>query len=85
MSSQKIVAATDFSQASLMAVETAFNLALEDHGMMYLVHVMKPYVIDELIETLNPSLDRLREEIKQKLQTLTLEKGHTREKWRYSY
>ena len=75
MSFQKIVVATDFSQASLMAVETAFNLALEDHGMMYLVHVMKPYVIDEPMETLNPSLDRLREEIKQKLQTLTVEKG----------
>ena len=75
MSFKRIVVATDFSQASLVAVETAFSLALEDDGIMYLVHVMKPYVIDNPIETLNSSLDRLREEIKQKLKALTLEKG----------
>ena len=80
MSFQKIVVATDFSQASLIAVETAFDLGLEEDGMMYLVHVMKPYVIDKPIETTNPSLDRFREEINQKLHALTLEKGTPRGK-----
>ncbi len=45
MSFQKIVVATDFSEASLGALETAFDLALKGGRTLYLVHVMDPYVI----------------------------------------
>lgn len=39
MELQKIVAAVDFSDASLLALETTFDLALENESTVYLVHV----------------------------------------------
>ena len=45
MNFQKIVVATDFSESSLAALETAFDLALQGDHTLYLVHVIEPSLV----------------------------------------
>ena len=41
MNIKRIVAATDFSEASVVVVGTALNLALESNAILYLLHVLE--------------------------------------------
>lgn len=71
MDLRKIVAATDFSEASLIAVETAFNLTLESDATLYLLHIMEfPMVTDPVIGVVPPPADELYGEQMQRLKEL---------------
>ena len=66
-----IVAATDFSEASLIAVETAFNLTLESDATLYLLHIIEyPLVTDPMIGVVAPQTDDLSREASHRLQEL---------------
>ena len=41
MNLKTVIAATDFSEASVVAVETALNLAMESGATLYLLHVLE--------------------------------------------
>ena len=43
MNFHRIVVATAFSEVSLHALETAFELTLEQADAVYLLHVVEPY------------------------------------------
>ena len=50
MNIKRIVAATDFSEASMVAVETALNLAMESKAILYLLHVLElPSGVDPMV------------------------------------
>ncbi|HSR53554.1 MAG TPA: universal stress protein [Acidobacteriota bacterium] len=67
MQLNKVIAATDFSEASLVALETVFNLNLDEGATIYVVHVLDmPAGIDPM-GTLGPSLEEFKEEARQKL------------------
>ncbi len=55
MNFQRILVATDFSAASLVAVETAFNLALEGSETMYLLNVIQKHAIVDQMGHIYPS------------------------------
>lgn len=79
MKAQKIVVATDFSEASLLAVETAFNLAPSESVTFYLVHVLEMPAPGEFIAA-TPPLEEVHEEIRRRLEELiprNLEEGVT--------
>lgn len=66
----KIVAATDFSEDSLLAVETAFNLNLEPGAAVYLLHVLDvPSGVDPM-GAVGPSVSELQEEAEERLAEL---------------
>lgn len=56
MKLQNIVAATDFSEASMSALETARTLALESGAVLHLVHVIETH------EAVYPMLARQKED-----------------------
>ncbi len=56
MKLSRIVVATDFSEASLIAVETAFSLVCESNATLYLVHVVEqPMATDPFIGVVGPA------------------------------
>ena len=71
MNFQKIVVATDFSEASLAALETAFDLALQGGYTLSLVHVVEPYVVaGDPTAMLHPSVEKKCQEARERLDTL---------------
>ncbi len=71
MKFKKILVATDFSEASLGALETAFDLALQGGSSVYLVHVMDPYVIaGDPTLILHTSVEGTSREVRQRLEEL---------------
>ena len=71
MNSQKIVVATDFSEASLTALETAYDLALQGGHTLYLVHVMEPYLVTgDPTAMLHPSVEKTYQEARDRLEAL---------------
>lgn len=59
MNFQTIVVATDFSESSLVALETAYDLALQGGHAVYLVHVMEPYLVTgDPTAMLHPSVEK---------------------------
>ena len=67
---ENIVAAIDFSESSLLAMETALNLVSETGGVLHLLHVLEvPKGIDP-IGVLQPSLQELEEEALKRLKEL---------------
>ncbi|HEV8131019.1 MAG TPA: universal stress protein [Acidobacteriota bacterium] len=71
MNLNTIVVATDFSEASLIAAETAFRLALESHAVVYLLHVVEyPVPTDPFVGVVVPSLGQLYSEEMERLQSL---------------
>ncbi len=74
MNINRIVAATDFSETAMVAVETALSLAMESRATLYLVHVMElPTGVDPMIGVVQPPLPTWREDSMQKLQKLVPE------------
>lgn len=72
MDLKKIVVATDFSDTSLGAVETALSLAQESGAALYLLHVVEgPVGIDPVVgSTLATSVEGMKEAALRHLQTL---------------
>lgn len=75
MNVNNIVMATDFSEASLVALETALSLALESKAALHLLHVVElPATGDpEAVGEVEALADRLCDEGKQRLETLVPE------------
>ena len=65
-----IVAATDFSESSLLAVETAFNLALDNGATVYLLHVLNPPVGVDPMVAVAPPIEQLSEQALDQLESL---------------
>ncbi len=71
MNFNKIVVATDFSEASLTALETAYDLSLQGGHTLYLVHVMEPYLVaGDPTAMLHPSVEKTYQEARDRLQAL---------------
>jgi len=71
MNFQKIVVATDFSESSLAALETAYDLALQGGHTLYLVHVMEPYLVTgDPTAMLHPSVEKTYREARERLEGL---------------
>lgn len=71
MNFQTIVVATDFSESSLVALETAYDLALQGGHTMYLVHVMEPYLVTgDPTAMLHPSVEKTYREAQERLEGL---------------
>ncbi len=67
MKLEKVIAATDFSEASLPAIETAFNLLLGETGKLYLAHVLDlPSGVDPM-GSAGPSENEFRRDALEKL------------------
>lgn len=72
MNVKKIVVATDFSEVSLLAVETAAQLARESRATLFLVHVMEfPMGADVAAESIYGSIEDLYKEQLQRLESWT--------------
>jgi len=70
---KNIIAAIDFSESSLLAMETALSLAPDRGGILCLLHVLEvPRGIDP-IGVLQPSIDELDAEALERLQELVPE------------
>lgn len=81
MNFQKIVVATDFSEASLTALETAYDLALQGGHTLYLVHVIEPYLgAGDPTAMLHPSVEKTYQEARDRLEALILEEWIDEEK-----
>ncbi len=71
MDFQTIVIATDFSESSLAALETAYDLALPGRHTLYLVHAMQPPVVPgDPTAMLRPSVDKTYQEVRARLQAM---------------
>ena len=81
MNFQKIVVATDFSEASLTALETAYDLSLQGGHTLYLVHVIEPYLVaGDPTAMLHPSVERTYQEARDRLEALIPEEWIDEEK-----
>ncbi len=81
MNFQKIVVATDFSEASLTALETAYDLALQGGHTLYLVHVIEPYLVaGDPTAMLHPSFEKTHQEARDRLEALIPEEWIDEEK-----
>ena len=71
MNFQTIVVATDFSESSLAALETAYDLASQGGRTVYLVHVMEPYLVTgDPTAMLHPSVEKTYQEARERLDAL---------------
>lgn len=71
MKSRAIVAATDFSDASLLAVETALDLVLDTDGSLYLLHVIDmPATYGPMIGPISESYEALKKSSMERLEDL---------------
>ena len=68
-----IVIATDFSEASLLAMETGFTLAQDSEAEVHLLHVLNPPVGMDPMGTVTPSIPDLEEAAKSQLENLVPE------------
>ncbi len=74
MNIKRIVAATDFSEASMVGVETALNLAMESKAILYLLHVLElPSGVDPMVGLVKPPLGDWREDAMRALEELVPE------------
>ena len=70
---KRIVAATDFSEASVVVVGTALNLALESNAILYLLHVLElPSGVDPMVGLVKPPLGDWNEDVMRALEELIL-------------
>ena len=65
--------ATDFSEVSLNALETAFELTLEQADAVYLLHVVEPYVPNDSLGVLHPSVKAMHDKVLKQLEVLVPE------------
>ena len=65
-----IVAATDFSEVSLVAIETAFRLNLESKGTLYLLHIVDLPLVHHPMGIYHPSASESQDEADNKLRSL---------------
>ncbi len=71
MNVRKVVAATDYSEASVVAVETALSLAMETGSTLYLLHVLElPTGVDPMIGLVKPPMTGWHEKSMQALERL---------------
>ncbi len=71
MNFQRIVVATDFSESSLAALETAYDLALQGGHTLHLVHVMEPHLVTgDPTAMLHPSVEKTYQEARDRLAAL---------------
>ena len=71
MDFQTIVVATDFSESSLTALETAYDLALQGSHTLFLVHVMEPHLVTgDPTAMLHPSVEKTYQEARERLEAL---------------
>ena len=76
MNLKTIVMATDFSEASLIALETALSLASENSASLYLLHVMEfPASEDPDGSGLGAVVEKLDRDSMERLRDLIPEKG----------
>ena len=68
-----IVIATDFSEASLLALETGLTLAQDSEAEVHLLHVLNPPVGMDPMGTVTPSIPDLEEAAKSQLESLVPE------------
>ncbi len=68
-----IVVAIDFSEASLLAMETGFTLAQDSEAEVHLLHVLNPPVGMDPMGTVTPSIPDLEEAAKSQLENLVPE------------
>ncbi len=81
MNFQKIVVATDFSEVSLTALEVAYDLAFQGSHILYLVHVMEPYLVTgDPTAMLHPSVEKTYQEARDRLEHLIPEEWIDEEK-----
>ena len=73
MNFHRVVVATDFSEESLSAMETAFDLTLEHANVVFLVHVIEPFVPNDPIGGLHPSVLAMNERALEELKALVPE------------
>ncbi len=67
---RRIVIGVDFSETSLLALETAFSLSLESGGVFYLVHVLEHLPIDMAVASVPHTGDELVQEVLEKIRSL---------------
>ena len=67
---KRIVIGVDFSETSLLALETAFSLSLEGGGTFYLVHVLEYHPSDMAVASVPHEGDELEREALDKLNSL---------------
>ncbi len=67
---RRIVIGVDFSETSLLAVETAFSLSLESGGVFYLVHVLEHLPFDMAVASVPHTGDELVQEALDKIRSL---------------
>lgn len=68
-----IIIATDFSEASLLALETGLTLAQDSEAEVHLLHVLNPPVGMDPMGTVAPSIPDLEEAAKSQLESLVPE------------
>ena len=79
---RRIVIGVDFSETSLLALETAFSLSLESGGVFYLVHVLEHLPVDMAVASVPHEGDELVQELLDKVRSLVpdnLQEGVTTE------
>ncbi len=82
MQLRRIVIGVDFSDTSLLALETAFSFSLESGGIFYLVHVLEHLPMDMAVASVPHEGDELVKEALGKLGSLVpvnLQEGVTTE------
>ncbi len=75
MNFQRILVATDFSPASLAAVETGFNLALEGSETMYLLNVIETNALLDQMGDFYPSFRKRYGDARERLEALIPEQS----------
>ena len=70
---ETIVIATDFSEASLPAMETGFMLAQESEAEVHLLHVLNPPVATDPMATIVPPINDLTAAAESQLENLVPE------------
>ncbi len=68
-----IVIAIDFSEASLLAMETGFTLAQDSEAVVHFLHVLNPPVGMDPMGSVTPSIPDLEKEAKSQLDSLVPE------------
>ncbi len=68
-----IIIATDFSEASLLALETGLTLAQDCEAEVHLLHILNPPVGMDPMGTVTPSIPDLEEAAKSQLESLVPE------------
>ncbi len=70
---ETVIIATDFSEASLLALETGLRLAQDSEAQVHLLHVLNPPVGMDPMGTVTPSIPDLEKAAKSQLENLVPE------------